>query len=238
MKKLLCATAAIGLLAAPAAALADTSGTYGDVAVVNTGPASDPTVFQLTSDPAGAGYAGLYFAFSGPLTLSDITQLSADYQMTVGTIGGGAPRFSIGDTTNNAANEAYVYFGTPAAGGAFTDPNAGVWANTGNYADLGSADVRVQVNGFGGDSTGASYETWADFVGHDGGVSVGFVTLDLDGGFSPPGQQMLADNFTVNNDVLTASGGVAEPASWALLIAGFGGVGAMLRTRRKAAAAA
>ncbi|HEX3885936.1 MAG TPA: PEPxxWA-CTERM sorting domain-containing protein [Phenylobacterium sp.] len=35
-----------------------------------------------------------------------------------------------------------------------------------------------------------------------------------------------------------ATGGVPEPASWALLIAGFGGVGAMLRRRRSARFAA
>ena len=242
MNKLFCAVAAIGLLAAPAIALADTTGTYGDVQVVNSGPVSDPTVFQLTSsNTSGPGYAGVYFNITGALAVSDITQLSTDYQMTVGTIGGGAPRFSLGDSDGN---EAYVYFGTPTGGGGFADANAGAWGNTGNYADLSSADLRVESNGFGGDNASNTFVTWATFVGLVGAVDVSFVTIDLDGGFTnPAGQQMLVDNFTVNGDVMTAGGGgggggVPEPASWALMIVGFAGAGAALRNRRKAALAA
>lgn len=237
MNKLLCVGAFIGLMAAPAVALADTTGQYGAVQVVNSGPASDPSVFQLTSQisPYQPGYAGLYVEFTAPIAVSSITQLSADYEMTVGTIGGGAPRFSLWDASNH---EAYVYFGTPVGGGSFTDPTAGSFANTGNYADMFSTAARVESNGFGGYNNQNHQESWADFLTHVGAANVSFVSLDLDGGFtSQAGQRMLADNFTVNN-IVVAAGGVPEPTGWALMIAGFGGVGAALRSRRKVALAA
>jgi hypothetical protein len=80
------AAVAAALIAAPAAAVAqDTFDTYGDVEIVSSGPASKPDVFQLTSSTSGVGYAGLYLEFDTPIALSAITQLSTDYQMTVGT---------------------------------------------------------------------------------------------------------------------------------------------------------
>ena len=59
--------------------MADSTGQYGDVQTVNSGPASNPTVFQLTSaNGAAPGYAGIYFEFTNPLTLAGITQRSTD----------------------------------------------------------------------------------------------------------------------------------------------------------------
>ena len=211
-------------------ASAEIFGQYGAVTTVTPGPGTDPAGFQLTSDPAGAGYAGLYWTAQPGTPLSAITNLLADYQMTIGTFGGGAPRFSISDTTNNVANEAYVYWGTPQGGGGFTDPAAGSASNTGNLADLTSADLRVQVNGFGGDSTGASYETWAAFVANDGADDVSYVSLDLDGGFSSPGQQALVDNFTVNSDVDIAP--TPEPGTLAMFGLGSALLLATLRRKR------
>lgn len=222
------ALAAIGLLAVPGAAMADSTGQYGDVQVVHSGPVTNPAVFQLTSaNGAAPGYAGIYFEFTNPLTLAGITQLSTDYQMTIGTFAAGAPRFTIFDNSDHAA---YVYFGTPQAGGSSTDPNAGSYANTGNYADLMSSDLRVESNGFGGYSTGPlPHVTWADLVANAGGTLVHYVTIDLDGGYAQPnGQRMLADNFTVNSNVLA----VPEPATWAMLILGFGFAGSAMRQRR------
>src|SRR5712675_1227460 len=75
---------------------ADTiSGTYGDVSVVGNS-------WQLTSSTTvgtTAGYAGMFDFVNGALKLSEVTQLGADYAMTTGAFGGGAPRFSIGDSS-------------------------------------------------------------------------------------------------------------------------------------------
>jgi len=236
MFKWLCAAAIAGSLALPAVSVA---GQYGDVQVVTGGPSSE-NVFQLTSSSTpGPGWAGVYQDFTAaPITLSSITTLSTDYQMTIGPIFGGAPRFSLIDSSNN---EAWIYFGIPQADGSFTDANGGAWGSTGNYADLGSLDARVQSNGFGGYNSGYPPITWADFVGHVGGVGVNYVSLDLDGGWGagPAGQRMLVDNFAVNGNVMSAPGGaVPEPAAWTLMILGFGGVGAVLRRRARAAALA
>lgn len=204
-------------------ARAATIGTYGDVT-----PAGGGGV-QLKSDVvAGPGYAGVYIEPSLPLTLAQIVQLSVNYQMTQGSIGGGSPRFSIGDMLNK---EAYVYFGTPQGGGSFTDPNTG---STGNYADLLSSDARVAVNGFGGVSTPNTYETWGQFVAGQGATQVGYVTVDLDGGFIAT-QTMLLDSFRVNDTVAFAPAAVPLPSSVAggLVLLSCLGVARFVRSRRR-----
>jgi hypothetical protein len=213
-------------------ATADTVGTYGDTTVV-TGPDGHPA-WQLSSTSMGAGYSGVYVAFSELFTPAMLTQLSAQYVMLTGTFGGGAPRFSIIDTTNNSNNEAYVFWGTPQSGGSFTDPNSGntTYANTGNYASLTSTDLRVQNNGFGGGSTGASYETWSQFVAMEGATAIGYITIDLDGGFTGD-QVMDTTDFDIDGTVYAPSAGstVPEPGSvW--MIAGALLLGAALASRR------
>lgn len=195
--------------------------TYGDVT-------SGPGGYTLTSDTSGVGYAGIYYNYSSaPITLDSISNLSADYQFLQGTIGPGAPRFSIIDTTGNPLNEAYVYFGTPTGTGSFTEPGTGT---TGNYVT--SADLRVQINGFNGDTTGAGYITFSDFLLRDGSALVKFITLDLDAGFAGT-QQILVSNF----DVAAAAGPAApEPSTWAMMMLGFAGIGFMTYRRRKGAA--
>ena len=200
--------------------------TYGDV--VSNSPG-----YTLTSDPNGVGYGGLYYNFSGsPIALNSITTLSADFQMLQGTISGGAPRFSIFDTTNNAANGAYVYFGNPTGGGTFSDPNPGSLESTGNYASTASTDLRVEINGFNGDSTGNSYITWADFLARDGSALVAYVTLDVDGGFSST-QQAFIDNFVVG----AAATATPLPAALPMFLGGAGLVGMALGRRKRKVAA-
>lgn len=130
---------------------------------------------------------------------------------------------SIIDTSTNNNNEAYVYWGTPQGGGSFTDPNSvkSTYANTGNYANLASMDVRMQNNGFGGGSTGESYETWNQFVAMDGGVQIGYITIDLDGGFTG-NQVMDTTDFDINNTVYTPTitPTVPEPRAGGLVLVG------------------
>jgi hypothetical protein len=204
----------LAIFACSLTASADSVGTYGDTTVV-TGPDSQPA-WQLSSlATSGSGYSGVYLGFTSPIAPSALTELSANYVMTTGTFGGGAPRFSIIDSTNNASNEAYVYFGTPLAGGAFNDPNIGntSYASTGNYANLSSPDIRVQVNGFGGYSSGASYQTWSQFLADPfvSGTTISYITIDLDGGFTG-NQVMDIGSFNINGTVY-APAAVPEPSS-------------------------
>ena len=214
-----------------ATASADSLGTYGDTTVVGSN-------FQLSSIPgSGNGYSGIYDTVSGVLTPTTLTQLSAAYQMTIGTFGNGAPRFSIIDTTSNPNNEAYVYWGTPTGGGSFSDPASGSAGNTGNYADLLASDVRVYNNGFGGIDTPNTGETWAQFVASVPNVQIAFVSLDLDGGFSAPGQQMLVSSFTVNGNTFTAASAAPLPsaATMGLGMLAVIGAGGLLRKKLRIA---
>jgi hypothetical protein len=232
MKKLF----ALALCAFASLASADTIGTYGDTTVV-TGPDSNPA-WQLTSDSTGPNaYSAVYVTVTGPLTPDTLTELEADYVMLTGTFGGGAPRFSLIDTTSNPNNEAYIYFGTPTSGGTFTDPNNGNtnYANTGNYADSLSSDVRVYSNGFGGYGDGNTGQTWAQFLADPGvgTTQIGYISLDLDGGFTGS-QVMDTTDFNVNGTIYAPSASpIPEPAGLGLMACVFAAMaGAGLRRRR------
>lgn len=212
---LVCA-ALLGISFATTPANAGTILTYGDVTSGSSG-------YTITSDPSAApGYGGIYYDFSnGTTTLSEISDISAVYKFLEGTIGPGAPRFSIGDTTTNTNNEAYIYFGTPTGTGSFTDSDPTTQKSTGNVVT--DPDLRVQINGFNGDTTGASYITFADFLQRDGSAAISFVSLDLDAGFAGS-QQLQVSDFTV-------TAGVPEPSTWAMMIFGFCGLGFMAYRR-------
>lgn len=212
-------------------AQAATFGTYGDA--FNNG-----TAFDLTSNQSTGSYSGLYFMpTANTLTAGGITQLSSDYNMLTGTFTGGAPRFTLFD---DSFQSAYVYWGTPTGGGSFSNPNSnGTPGNTGNYADLTSADVRVYSNGFGGVNDPNTGLTWSQFVALTGLTDVSYVFLDLDAGFAGD-QHLLVNNFTVNDNVFAAEASATPlPAALPLFASGVGVIGFVLRrAKRKTRASA
>lgn len=59
----------------------------------------------------------------------------------------------------------------------------------------------------------------------------GVSTVSVDAVSDGSGTQIVFDNLTVNTSA------VPEPATWAMMLVGFGGLGAVMRTRRKMSAA-
>jgi len=224
------------LLAGPAGAVTvngtDSIYNYGGTGVAGGGSTTPPEVSVL-------GYAGLALTFSA----TGLAQLTPGG----GTFGlhgpdGNLPGFAMsvsqaaGISGVNSPNEDYL---------------AGVFLNGGEGATTGLANSDFSPAGTG--ETFASLSPVIDqvfFIG-DGLTGTGsgpvqhfFVPVgatmlvlgivDADGYNGPPGAYFdNAGSFDVGVN-LPVRGGVPEPASWALMIAGLGGVGAALRRRRRA----
>ena len=203
MKSMFFAAAALAAVSVPAAAQI-TEGQYGDVTQVSGG-------YQIASDPAsGPGYGGIYFGLTG-YTLNDLTSLSANYTLDAGALAGGAPRFSLFD---NLGGGAYIYF-----------TNA-----TSTNVD---GSTTVECNGFGGCAYNYPGISFADFFSGYGATALDFVTLDVDAGYSSR-QQITVSDFSLNGTQFGAStAAVPEPATWAMMLIGFGGVGFQLRRTRR-----
>ena len=92
-----------------------------------------------------------------------------------------------------------------------------------NGAVLGS----FQENGY-SDSNG---DGSAIFIGLKSTTSIAQIRFDLTDAYYAP------NDFAIGHVAINTTGGVPEPASWALMILGFGAIGAATRGRRAAAAA-
>jgi hypothetical protein len=163
------------------------------------------------------------------------TSASGDISVAIGDDGLGNPGGSI-DPING--NSTHVF---DAGTGAFTDtfdfflPSG--FAGASVITTLSGADVS-DLN-----FTGITFNGAAGTTSTGGGVStahVGLQPIDLGGAqhlvITGLGGSAATFGGTVSF-VLSAAGGVPEPASWALMIMGFGSAGAMLRRRRRLATA-
>jgi len=115
----------------------------------------------------------------------------------------------------------YGTFAVPSAIVFYFNPDAGANAGEGGFIDFttGAKVLRLQSSAF---------------TGYDGQSSLSASDLDFEGasGFSTPfgtARVVQASNLT-----LRTTGTVPEPASWAMMVGGFGLLGAGMRRRRTA----
>jgi hypothetical protein len=203
VKKLLIATVVVVSLAVVAPALAADPTTSGTATITN-GIATLTSDFSDTSTTNDFG--ALTFAVPSGTTLASLTTLSADYNITDGSCGGGSPRFQL----NIDGKNVFVYLGpTPN----FTGCAAG-WTSTGNLAT--NTDVRVDTSQLGGSQT----STWAQAVALLGSHTVTGINFAVDGGWSQTAKKQVVQvrNVTINGTTfLTPSapptgGGKVNPA--------------------------
>ena len=162
---------------------------FGDAKVVQPGNHSAHSV-DLESDMAETSpFGGINFKVPSGLTFANVKTLSTDYNFTVNSCGGGAPRFQI----NIAGKSAFVYIGPPPN---YTGCPMHVWTNTGNLATPTSFVDTSQLPG------GTFYDTFASADAKYGSDVVTGIQLVVDAGwFFPPSNQQEArfDNIQINS---------------------------------------
>ena len=171
MKKVLLAAVATLALATAAPALA-ADPTTGGTATITNGVAtlvSNTSVANTPNDDFG--YVQL--ALPAGLTLAQITELSAEYNVTDDDCGGGSPRFEINYGVNQ---NMFVYFGPSPS---FTGCTANTWLSTGNV--VGTADqCRVDTAQL---SPGTQCSTWAAALALKGTQPINYIRVVVDGGW-------------------------------------------------------
>jgi hypothetical protein len=159
---------------------------FGDATIVTPGNASGHAV-QASWSSTGGAYGGVNFAVPSGMTVSQVVNLATDYQFTVGTCGGGAPRFEIGTPSGNI----FVYIGPPPS---YTGCPPNVWSNTGNLVTPASLVDATQVGG-------TFYEPWSAVVAAYGSYPVTGIDLVVDG-FGPDITAQF-DNTQINSTTYT-----------------------------------
>lgn len=175
-------------------------------------------------DGSANGQTGPYYAMN--LAASGVIVVSADIMLTTPT-GGSFWQFGV---TGPGLSQF--------AGGINIIGNT-IQAISGNFSTIGAfsygawhgIDIRLDYTNqmFSVDLDGTTITSGLSFCGSNGACDGAHISnfgdsiFDTFGGSSNTGY---LDNFSIS------AGGVPEPASWALMLIGFGGLGAALRARR------
>ena len=183
---------ALALIQSAPASAAPTYTLFADAMLVHAGHASN-TAVQLRS--AGTGYGGIDFDTPSGMTVSQLNDLSTDYNFTAGSCGGGSPRFQI----NVAGGNIFVYIGPPPN---YTGCTMNSWLNTGDLLTPASLVDTSQLSG------GSFYDTWATAQARYGTLAITGIQLVADGAWAVAGgvQTVLVDNVMINTTVYTFEG--------------------------------
>lgn len=196
MRKLLLLAVTGLALATAAPALAANPTTSGSATITNNVGTivSNTSVANTPADDGGA----ITFPTASSLTLAQITQLSAEFNVTDDDCGGGSPRFVL----NYGPNKNVVVYLGPSP--TFTGCAPNTWLSTGNL--VGTSDAcRVDTSQV---APGTQCTTWAAAVTLMGSQTINSISFVVDGGWQPADKEQTVQVRTVkiNNDTfLTAA---------------------------------
>ena len=189
MRKVLIAVVAMLALAVSAPAFAADGTTPFGGATVTDGVAT--LVSNTGNTSTTDDFSGVTLPLPAGLTLAQITQLSAEYNVTDDDCAGGSPRFAINYGPNK---NVFVYLG-PSPN--FTGCTQNTFVSTGNL--VGTADqLRVDTSQIPGGSVNS---TWAQAVALIGTQAITSISLVVDGSFkfADKEQTVLVRNVKLND---------------------------------------
>jgi hypothetical protein len=164
---------------------------FGDATLVHPGYNS-ATAAQASYDGV-ASYGGVDFANPSGLTVSQLSNLSTDYQFTVGSCQNGAPRFVATVTNGSVTGNINFYVGPPPN---YTGCPANVWNNTGNLASSANMVDDSQLPG------GTFYDPYASAQTKYGSYMITDLFVVVDGFNGVPSTAQF-DNVTINASTYT-----------------------------------
>ena len=190
MRKILLLAIAALALATAAPALAADPTTSGSASIANNVGTivSNTSVANTPADDGGA----ITFPISSGLTLAQITQLSAEFNVTDDDCGGGSPRFVISYGPNK---NVVVSLGPSPT---FTGCTQNTWLATGNL--VGTSDAcRVDTSQI---SPGTQCTTWAAAVTLMGSQTINSISFVVDGGWKQADKEQTVQvrRVKINNE--------------------------------------
>jgi hypothetical protein len=192
-KLLLAAVAAVSLAVSAPAFAADGTTTFG-AATVTGGVAT--LVSNTSNTDTAYDFSGVTLPLPAGLTLAQITQLSAEFNVTNDDCAGASPRFQINYGTNK---NMFVYLGPSPA---FTGCAQDTWLSTGNL--VGTSDqCRVDTSQL---SPGTQCSTWAAAVALVGNQAITSISIVVDGSWAlaDKEQTILVRNVHLNDKTFLA----------------------------------
>lgn len=176
---------------------------------VITNPQADHNLFSAFPDHTPGADTGLMMVINGSGAADKIVWAEGD-------IGGGAPLIGAANTAFNFSFwVASVYPDSPA--------NLQLWLN----------GAKVEGVNFAAQGGPEKLGVWQQFnysgvTGEAGLRSIYLTNNNLE----PQGNDFALDDLSLSGTTARSVGGVPEPASWGLMIMGFGAAGAVMRRRR------